>query len=143
VFGREGLYAAVVAARPEVVEHQFTHIPKALDLRRRSYFYGPGTAFARDGSIAQQVLARKFPIVRCGTGVHSFIHLDQAASATVAAIEHGSPGIYSVMDDDPAALVQWTKNNTWRAWRCGSGWRRTSRRTRGDGGHVFPPLRFQ
>ena len=74
---------------------------------RYGYFYGPGSAYAGDGSIAAMVRKRAFPIVGKGGGVHSFIHVDDAASATVAALERGAPGIYNVVDDDPAPVRAW------------------------------------
>jgi nucleoside-diphosphate-sugar epimerase len=74
---------------------------------RYGQFYGPGTYFDRDGSIAEQVRARRFPQVGKGTGVFSFVHVDDAADATVAAVERGAPGIYNVVDDDPAPISDW------------------------------------
>ena len=194
-FDRDGVVAAVAAARPEVVIHQLTDIPPALNMRRyeremegndrlrregtrnlvdgalaagsrrvvaqsiaflyapsgdavkteeaplyldaqhgfrRSvealqelerlvletegiegvvlrygFFYGPGTAFAPDGPIAATVRKRGFPIVGDGGGVFSFVHVDDAARATVLAVERGRPGAYNVVDDDPAAVREW------------------------------------
>ncbi|HEY8639169.1 MAG TPA: NAD(P)-dependent oxidoreductase [Solirubrobacterales bacterium] len=74
---------------------------------RYGQFYGPGTYFDRDGSIAEQVRARRFPQVGKGTGVFSFVHVDDAADATLAAVERGAPGIYNVVDDDPAPISDW------------------------------------
>jgi nucleoside-diphosphate-sugar epimerase len=74
---------------------------------RYGQFYGPDTYYARDGNIAEQVQRRRFPIVGRGDGVFSFIHVDDAASATVAAVETGPPGIYNVVDDEPAPLREW------------------------------------
>jgi nucleoside-diphosphate-sugar epimerase len=74
---------------------------------RYGQFYGPGTYYAADGGTARQVRKRRFPIVGKGSGVFSFIHVDDAAAATVAACERGAPGIYNVVDDDPAALREW------------------------------------
>jgi nucleoside-diphosphate-sugar epimerase len=74
---------------------------------RYGFFYGPGTAYARDGHQAAEVRKRRFPIVGGGDGVFSFIHVDDAASATVAATERGDPGIYNVTDDEPAPLRDW------------------------------------
>lgn len=74
---------------------------------RYGQFYGPGTYFDHDGSIAKQFKSRRFPIVGKGSGVFSFIHLDDAADATVAAVERGTPGIYNVVDDDPAPMREW------------------------------------
>jgi nucleoside-diphosphate-sugar epimerase len=73
---------------------------------RYGFFYGPGTAFARDGSIADQVRRRRFPIVGGGGGVYSFIELGDAASATVAALT-GPVGVFNVVDDDPAPVREW------------------------------------
>jgi nucleoside-diphosphate-sugar epimerase len=74
---------------------------------RYGQFYGPGTYYASDGNIAGQVSRRRFPIVGRGDGVFSFIHADDAASATVAAVERGAPGIYNIVDDEPAPLRDW------------------------------------
>ena len=74
---------------------------------RYGLFYGPGTAFASDGSTAAMVRKRAFPVVGRGTAVYSYIHVDDAASATVAALDHGSPGAYNVVDDDPAIMRDW------------------------------------
>lgn len=74
---------------------------------RYGFFYGPGTHFARDGSGAQLVRKRRFPIVGDGSGVFSFVHVEDAASATVAALERGEPGVYNVCDDEPAPLREW------------------------------------
>ncbi len=74
---------------------------------RYGFFYGPGSAYADDGHFAGEVRRRRLPVVGGGSGVFSFIHVDDAAAATVAAMEHGSPGIYNVVDDDPAPLRDW------------------------------------
>jgi 2-alkyl-3-oxoalkanoate reductase len=73
---------------------------------RYGFFYGPGTYHASDGSIAAQVRKRQFPIVGKGAGMTSFVHLHDAATATVAALERGS-GIYNVVDDEPARARDW------------------------------------
>jgi 2-alkyl-3-oxoalkanoate reductase len=74
---------------------------------RYGQFYGPGTYYAADGSVARQVRSRRFPIVGSGSGVFSFAHVEDAAAATVAACERGAPGIYNVVDDEPAPVTQW------------------------------------
>ncbi|MGE4425333.1 MAG: NAD-dependent epimerase/dehydratase family protein [Solirubrobacteraceae bacterium] len=74
---------------------------------RYGFFYGPGTYLASDGSFAQMARKRMMPIVGRGTGVTSYIHVHDAAAATVAALEHGTPGVYNVVDDDPAAQRDW------------------------------------
>ncbi len=74
---------------------------------RYGFFYGPGSSYASDGYWAGEVRRRRFPIVGKGGGVFSFIHVDDAAAATVAAVEGGWPGVYNVVDDDPAPLREW------------------------------------
>jgi nucleoside-diphosphate-sugar epimerase len=74
---------------------------------RYGYFYGPGTSYAADGAQSLMVRKRRFPIVGDGAGVFSFIHVDDAAAATVRAIDHGSPGLYNIVDDDPAPQREW------------------------------------
>lgn len=68
---------------------------------RYGNFYGPGTSLAPDGEQTELVRERKFPIVGDGGGVWSFIHVADAAAATVAAIERGRPGVYNIVDDTP------------------------------------------
>jgi nucleoside-diphosphate-sugar epimerase len=74
---------------------------------RYGFFYGPGTGYASDGSIATMVRKRRFPVLGKGAGVFSYIHIDDAASATVAAVERGAPGVYNIVDDDPAPVRDW------------------------------------
>jgi 2-alkyl-3-oxoalkanoate reductase len=70
-------------------------------------FYGPGTGMSRGGDQAQLIEKRKWPVVGDGGGVWSFIQIEDAAAATVEAIEHGERGIYNVVDDDPAPVREW------------------------------------
>lgn len=70
-------------------------------------FYGPGTSLAPDGEQSELVRKHKYPLVGDASGVWSFIHVADAAEATVAAIEHGRAGIYNVVDDDPATVAEW------------------------------------
>jgi nucleoside-diphosphate-sugar epimerase len=74
---------------------------------RYGHFYGPGTSIAPGGQSSELVRKRKFPLVGDGGGVWSFIHVADAAEATVAAVEHGSRGVYNVVDDDPAPVAKW------------------------------------
>jgi nucleoside-diphosphate-sugar epimerase len=74
---------------------------------RYGWFYGPGTYFDRDGSQTEDVRKRRFPIVGKGTGTFSFIHVEDAAAATATAVERGAPGVYNVVDDEPAPLREW------------------------------------
>ncbi|HUA06258.1 MAG TPA: NAD(P)-dependent oxidoreductase [Solirubrobacteraceae bacterium] len=70
-------------------------------------FYGPGTGLSPGAPEFEMVRKRKFPVVGSGAGVWSFVHIADAAEATVAAVEHGKRGIYNVVDDDPAAVAEW------------------------------------
>jgi len=70
---------------------------------RYGSFYGPGAS----DQVVDLVKRRKFPVVGGGAGVWSFVHIDDAAAATVAAVERGAPGIYNIVDDEPAAVAQW------------------------------------
>jgi 2-alkyl-3-oxoalkanoate reductase len=70
-------------------------------------FYGPGTSVGAGGSMLEDLRRRRFPMVGAGTGVWSFVHIDDAAAATVAAVERGAPGIYQIVDDDPAPVSAW------------------------------------
>jgi nucleoside-diphosphate-sugar epimerase len=74
---------------------------------RYGVFYGPGTSMAPGEEQFELVRRRKFPLVGDGGGVWSFIHVADAAEATVAAVERGSRGVYNVVDDDPAPVAKW------------------------------------
>jgi nucleoside-diphosphate-sugar epimerase len=76
-------------------------------IMRYGQLYGPGTAFASDGAWAKNVRRRRLPIVGSGGGVFSFLHVQDAASATVAALDHDGPAIYNVVDDEPAPVREW------------------------------------
>jgi nucleoside-diphosphate-sugar epimerase len=60
-----------------------------------------------DDTQLEAVRKRRFPIIGDGAGITSFVHLDDAAAATVLAVEAGKPGIYNVVDDEPAAMREW------------------------------------
>jgi len=70
-------------------------------------FYGPGTSMAPGAEQFELIRRRKFPLVGDGGGVWSFIHIADAADATVAAVSRGSRGVYNVVDDDPAPVAEW------------------------------------
>jgi nucleoside-diphosphate-sugar epimerase len=73
---------------------------------RYGLFYGPGTWYARDGYIGEQVLKRRLPVVGKGTGIASFVHIDDAAAAAALVVDQGT-GVYNVTDDEPAPLSEW------------------------------------
>ena len=74
---------------------------------RYGAFYGPGTSLAQGGNVADAIRGRKFPIAGSGAGIWSFTHIDDVATATVAALERGDAGIYNVVDDEPAPVSEW------------------------------------
>ncbi|MEZ5076410.1 MAG: NAD(P)-dependent oxidoreductase [Solirubrobacterales bacterium] len=74
---------------------------------RYGWLYGPGTYYDRGGQQAEEVERRRFPVVGKGTGTFSFLHVEDAADATLAALERGAPGTYNVVDDEPAPLREW------------------------------------
>lgn len=73
---------------------------------RYAAFYGPGTWYAGDGDIAAQVRRRRFPIVGAGSGVQSYVHIDDAVAATELALSAGD-GPYNIVDDEPLAQHEW------------------------------------
>jgi nucleoside-diphosphate-sugar epimerase len=79
---------------------------QALALRY-GMFYGPGTAIGKRGAVVKMVSQRRLPIIGGGGGNWSFIHILDAARATVAAISRGAPGIYNIVDDEPAKVATW------------------------------------
>jgi 2-alkyl-3-oxoalkanoate reductase len=70
-------------------------------------FYGPGTSVGAGGSVTEDVRRRRIPLVGSGAGVWSFVHIDDAVAATAAAVERGAPGLYNIVDDDPAPVSEW------------------------------------
>jgi nucleoside-diphosphate-sugar epimerase len=74
---------------------------------RYGMLYGPGTYHDRRGSTAADIVAGRVPLVEGATGMYSWLHVEDAASAAVAALERGAPGIYNVVDDEPAPQPEW------------------------------------
>jgi nucleoside-diphosphate-sugar epimerase len=72
-------------------------------------FYGPGTSVALvpEGEQVEAIRKRRFPVVGAGAGVWSFVQIEDAVTATAAAVDKGAPGIYNVVDDDPAPVSEW------------------------------------
>jgi nucleoside-diphosphate-sugar epimerase len=94
--------AATLAAIMHVEETVPRAVPEGVVLRYGS-FYGPGASDV----MLEVVRKRQLPVVGGGTGVWSFIHVADAASATVAAVGGGAPGLYNVVDSDPATVAEW------------------------------------
>jgi 2-alkyl-3-oxoalkanoate reductase len=74
---------------------------------RYGTLYGPGTAYARTGATGQSVLAGRLPLPEGASGVTSFLHVDDAVGAAVAAVESDATGVFHVTDDEPAPAAQW------------------------------------
>ena len=71
-------------------------------------FYGPGTSMSREGGAQLETIRkRRLPVVGDGGGIWSFVHIEDAAEATVAAVTDGRRGIYNIVDDDPAPVAEW------------------------------------
>jgi 2-alkyl-3-oxoalkanoate reductase len=86
------------------------HIEKTVPLEapegivlRYGGFYGPGAT----EMLLDAVRKRRLPLIGGGTGIWSFIEITDAAAATVAAVDRGGPGVYNVVDDDPAPVAEW------------------------------------
>ena len=103
------------AMRPALVG--ILHVERAVTsiewgeglVMRYGGFYGPGTSMSRapDAEMAGPIRKRRFPIVGDGDGVWSYVHIEDAATATALAVERGEPGIYNIVDDEPAAVREW------------------------------------
>jgi nucleoside-diphosphate-sugar epimerase len=88
------------------IRHVETVVPAAAlegIVLRYGNFYGPGASDA----LVELIRKRRFPIVGAGAGIWSWVHLDDAAAATVAALERGAPGVYNITDDEPAPVSEW------------------------------------
>src|SRR6476619_3276691 len=74
---------------------------------RYGTWYGPGNAIGKGGTVYQMIKKRRMPVVGGGGGIWSFIHISDAANATIAAITNGAPGVYNIVDDEPAKVSTW------------------------------------
>lgn len=81
-------------------------VPKAVPegiVLRYANFYGPGAS----EPMVELLRKRRVPVIGSGAGIWSWIHVDDAAAATVAAVEHGRRGVYNIADDEPAPVSEW------------------------------------
>ena len=92
-------YAELEAAASETPGIEFVSL-------RYGFFYGPGTWYSREGDMGEQARQQQIPIIGKGEGVASFVHIDDAAAATAAALEC-APGAYNVVDGDPTPQISW------------------------------------
>jgi nucleoside-diphosphate-sugar epimerase len=88
------------------LETQTLDAPGGIVLRY-GFFYGPGTSYDTGGQQIEMIKKRQMPIVGGGRGYFPFVHVDDAASATAAAVDRGSSGVYNVVDDEPAPGHDW------------------------------------
>ncbi len=93
------------------IRHLESVVPAAAFLTgtvlRYGILYGPGTAFAKGGSMRNLVERWSLPLIGSAGGVWSFLHVEDAASAACAAVRHGSAAVYNVADDDPVEVSRW------------------------------------
>jgi len=91
---------------PAAITYVDTTVPDAVPegvVLRYGTFYGPGAL----DPVVEMVRKRRLPVIGGGTGVWSFIEVTDAAAATIAAVGQGAPGVYNVVDDDPAPVAEW------------------------------------
>jgi len=91
---------------PAAIRHVEETVPRMAPegiVLRYGGFYGPGASEILLGMLRK----RQVPVIGGGAGVWSFIEITDAAAATLAAVDRGAPGVYNVVDDDPAPVAQW------------------------------------
>ena len=104
---RESMVAPDVRVVAEI-ERRLLASPSVEGIALRyGFFYGPGTWFNPDGDVAEQVRRQQLPIIDNGEGVWTWLHVEDAAAATVAAAERGNRGIYLITDGQPLAARTW------------------------------------
>ena len=101
------LHTAIPQVR-NLLEMERAVVEREGTVLRYGFFYGPGTWYARDGVYADMARKRMLGIWGRGDAMASFIHIDDAVSATVRAVERHVPGVFNVTDDDPAPQRDWT-----------------------------------
>jgi len=99
---------AVAAGSRRYAELERTAATTGIDFvaLRYGFFYGPGTWFNADGDIGDQVRRRQVPVIGEGQGVWNWVHIEDAAAATTAALDC-APGAYNLVDDDPTSQHRW------------------------------------
>jgi nucleoside-diphosphate-sugar epimerase len=103
--------AAGMRRAHSAIRHLETHVLAAdwtnAIVLRYGNLYGDGTSLGPGGDFLASIEGGRLPIIGNGSGVWSFIHVDDAADATVLSLERGKPGLYQIVDDDPAAVAVW------------------------------------
>lgn len=105
--GAPGKVGAAVAAIADLERQVLEAEGIAGLVLRFGWFYGPGTYIGPGGSQAEEVRKRRYPIVGAGDATFSFVHIEDAAAAVVAALERGASDVYNVADDEPSPLREW------------------------------------
>jgi nucleoside-diphosphate-sugar epimerase len=105
--GAPGIFGAATRAAVDLEQQVLGATGMDGLVLRYGWLYGPGTYYDRGGQQAEEVERRRFPVVGKGTGMFSFLHVEDAAAATAAALERGGSGVYNVVDDEPARLSEW------------------------------------
>ena len=103
----EGAPSPWTFAIPMIAAQEQRTVSWGGQVLRYGYFYGPGTHFDRGGQFHDDITRRRLPIVGRGGGMGSFIHVDDAAAAAVAVLDHPEPGIFNVVDDHPMPAREW------------------------------------
>lgn len=103
----EGAPAPWDSALPMIAAQERRTVAWGGQVQRYGFFYGPGTHFDRGGQFHDDITRRRLPIVGRGEGMGSFIHVEDAAAAAVAALDHPEPGILNVVDDHPMPAREW------------------------------------
>jgi nucleoside-diphosphate-sugar epimerase len=91
---------------PAAIRHVEETVPREAPegiVLRYGGLYGPGAS----DLLLDMLRKRQVPVIGGGTGVWSFVEVTDAASATIAAVDHGAPGLYNVVDEDPAPVAEW------------------------------------
>jgi nucleoside-diphosphate-sugar epimerase len=91
----------------EMERRAFSTLGPAVVIVRYGFFYGPGTYNAKDGDVSEQVRNRKYPLIGGGSGVWSWVHVDDAARGTATLAAHGPAGVYNLVDDNPSLMAEW------------------------------------
>ena len=102
---------AAMRASLDAIRHLESRVLRARGIvgtvLRYGGFYGPGTSISENSSVTKMIRQRSLPVVAGGTGVWSFIHVDDVAQATLTAVERAKSGLYNIVDDEPAPVAQW------------------------------------
>ena len=78
-----------------------------LIVLRYGFLHGPHTWYAEDGSVAEQVRSKQFPVIEDGKAVWSWVHVEDAAAAAVLALSQGNSGTYNIVDKNPSRIRVW------------------------------------